>query len=351
MNRTLESNSISWKETFYEHLTSKDGKRTWRASHTKELTYRTPGLFRTTSFDDQGQIRGATIRDAIKNRKLSLDFLAKRALISEEPKLSYPPAGPFAGLKESLDAPNLQWVETRETPVGRVNVFRHTFEDRANGRNWSYDFWIAQLTKRLVALHIPGRDIYDPDSDPFRLNAPEMEWSYLSAIGSAQHDIVFDANLDESLFSLEPPSDFAVERQAPPPQVTEGEAVEYLGVLAEFNDNTFPDQLSPVPFSSDRLNRVWQKPQAQRSVAEQKLLDTNQHYMRLGLGMPLVHFLNASAEPGSFRYLGKGVKVGDSGRQVCWYRLKGALTYRTVYGDLTAKDVASEELPLAVEES
>ena len=54
----------------------------------------------------------------------------------------------------------------------------------------------------------------------------------------------------------------------------------------------------------------------------------------------------------SFRYMGKGVKLGDKDRIVCWYKLKDAKapkTYRVVYGDLSVKDVAPEDLPLPVE--
>ena len=54
----------------------------------------------------------------------------------------------------------------------------------------------------------------------------------------------------------------------------------------------------------------------------------------------------------SFRYLGKGVKLGDKDRIVCWYKLKDAKdpnTYRVVYGDLSVKDVAAKDLPLPVE--
>ena len=53
----------------------------------------------------------------------------------------------------------------------------------------------------------------------------------------------------------------------------------------------------------------------------------------------------------SFRYLGKGVKLGEKDRIVCWYKLKDAKdanTYRVVYGDLSVKDVAAKDLPLPV---
>ena len=54
----------------------------------------------------------------------------------------------------------------------------------------------------------------------------------------------------------------------------------------------------------------------------------------------------------SFRYLGKGVRLGEKQRIVCWYKLKGAKdpnTYRVVYGDLSVKDVAPKDLPLPVD--
>ena len=48
--------------------------------------------------------------------------------------------------------------------------------------------------------------------------------------------------------------------------------------------------------------------------------------------------------------MGKGVKLGDNSRVVCWYRPKGSMTYRVVYGDLSIKDVATKDLPLPVEQ-
>ena len=47
--------------------------------------------------------------------------------------------------------------------------------------------------------------------------------------------------------------------------------------------------------------------------------------------------------------MGKGVKLGDKNRIVCWYKLKDAkdpTTYRVLYGDLSVKDVAPKDLPL-----
>jgi len=57
-----------------------------------------------------------------------------------------------------------------------------------------------------------------------------------------------------------------------------------------------------------------------------------------------------ATEPKSFRYLGKGVKLGDGERIVCFYKLKGAAKHRAVFGDLTVKDVDAKDLPLPVDD-
>jgi hypothetical protein len=69
-------------------------------------------------------------------------------------------------------------------------------------------------------------------------------------------------------------------------------------------------------------------------------------------GLPLREFLIENADWLSFRYFGKGVKLGDKDRIVCWYKLNkpnDPNTYRVVYGDLSVKDVAAKDLPLPVE--
>ena len=52
---------------------------------------------------------------------------------------------------------------------------------------------------------------------------------------------------------------------------------------------------------------------------------------------------------GSFRYLGKGIQLGDKDRIVCYYKFKSTGTYRAVYGNLSVKDVNVNDLPLPVE--
>jgi outer membrane lipoprotein-sorting protein len=342
-----KAKTITWKITFYNHRVSKDGQRAWLESETRDLAYKAPGLYREVMHETIRGHRGHTdITDAANLKMVHLDPTNKSAVVQELAVTTFDPRGPFTGIMKHLNEPDLQWVEKRQTAGGEVNVFRRTFK-RPDGKIWSYDFWIDAQTKRLVAVQAPGADIYDLEADPLRNNPVEKEWSTGTAACYVVHDINFDAELDDSLFSLEPPAGYTVEieRRA---RVTEAEMIEYLGVMADYNDRTFPDR--PYSIDSDKLNAIHDKAEQARTPAEQKLLDTVDRYKMASLNMmPTAHFIEDHTVRDSFRYLGKGVKLGDEDRIVCWYRLKGSPTYRVVYGDLSVRDMAPADLPLSVE--
>src|SRR5208282_1623167 len=183
-----KATSVTWKNTFYERVTSKDGKRTWLKTETRLNAYKAPGLFRETTLDENGQVREVEITDAVNNKQLRVFPATKEAYLSEITNLD--PRTPFAWVKKELESTDLQWVETRKSTSGAVNIFRHAFRDRANGKDWSYDFWVDQKTKQLVGIRTPGADIYDPDKDPARNTRPEKEMSTETGGGLFKHDIV-----------------------------------------------------------------------------------------------------------------------------------------------------------------
>ena len=221
--------------------------------------------------------------------------------------------------------------------------------DNANERDWSRDFWVDAKTKQLVAIYSPGGDIYDPDRDPVRNNPPGKEPSKGETVADGWHDMQYDVALDDSLFRLQPPEGYVVELRGRR-VITEKTMIDFLGVVAEFNDRTFPEQATPTHSLLTKVNRTLQKSEKALTKAEKNYLETAQKY-----GDPdeiiLWEFYDVLV-PNTFRYLGKGVKLGDKDRIVCWYKLKDAKnlrTYRVVYGDLTVKDVAPEGLPLPVD--
>jgi len=343
-----KAQTVTWKITFYNHVTSKDGRRTWVESETREMAYKAPGLYRELYHPTgRGGVEHTSIVDSVNLKSLTLVPQERRATLRELAVTTFDSRGPFAGALEHMNKPALEWVGKRTTPQGQVNVFRQAFKRQSDNEDWSYDFWIDAGTKRLVAIQVPGADIYDPETDPARLIPPEKDWSTGTSACYVQHDIDFDARLDDSLFRLDPPAGYTVESEARA-RVTEAEMIEYLGAMADYNGRTFPDQ--PYSIDSDRLNEIYDQPEADRTPAEQRLLDIVDRFKRANLNMmPTGHFIEDHAVEGTFRYLGKGVKLGDAGRIVCWYKRKDTGTYRAVYGDLRVKDVAPADLPLPVE--
>ena len=96
-----------------------------------------------------------------------------------------------------------------------------------------------------------------------------------------------------------------------------------------------------------KANRKTHRNQIKRSdpfrltLAEQKVYDTFSHPGRY---FPVQRFA-ALVAGDSWHYAGKGVKLGDKTAPVCWCKPKDSKTYRVVYGDLSIKDVAEEDLP------
>lgn len=338
--------TVTWRLTFYNHVVSKDGRRTWVETETREMAYKAPGLYWEALHPTMhGQIEHTTITDAVNLRSLSLVPAEKKAYLREMAVTPGSARGPFAWYKEQMSEPDLQWVGKRTTAHGEVNVFRKIIE---KGRgDPSRDFWVDAKTKQLVLVQSPGADVYDPETDPLRDQPIEKAWSTAKPACFVMSDINFDARLADSLFGLVPPPDYTVEIEHRA-YVTEQEMIDYLGIMAEYNDGTFLDQ--PYSVDSDRLNEIYDKAREHRTAAEQKLLDTTHRYKMASLNMmPTGHFIEDSTVKESFRYLGKGVKLGDKDRIICWYKLKDTGAYRAVYGDLSVKDVAPDDLPLPVE--
>ena len=76
--------------------------------------------------------------------------------------------------------------------------------------SWSVDLWVDAKTKRVVLLHDPSLDEFDPDNDPARNNPPGMRRSRLEAAGKVARDFVYDQELDDSLFSVEAPEGYTI---------------------------------------------------------------------------------------------------------------------------------------------
>ena len=345
-----QAKSVTWTLTSYTRMYSKDGQRTWLSNRRSEYAYLAPSLYRNTRYDDDGRVRSVEIQDVATKRTLHLDMRAKKATWrspKSRPANQYGPGGPFDWLKDFLQRKPLQLVGQRQVDGVPVNVFRHHREKRIATSGKGFDVWLDAKTKQLVGLADPSADYFDPETSPDRDNPAEEKFSKGEIAGSVQHEIVFDAELDPELFDLTPPAGFEVVHESPPPPMTENDLIEWLRVTARFNGGRFVD--TPFGVDRDKHNEAGQKKKADRTEVEQAFLDlwlkhlTHRSY-------PIWSFADDNAVPKTFRYLGKGVTLGDADRFVCWYKSKDTGKYRAVYGDLSVKDVSPDELPLPVEE-
>ena len=149
----------------------------------------------------------------------------------------------------------------------------------------------------------------------------------------------FDPEIDESLVSMEVPAGYTLEKtDISMGDATEEDFIESLRVWAKvIGDGIFPEAIG----TEQTMKQV--------SVLGQKMMTLNlseeeasQMGIAFGKGM-LFHQLYETG--GQWHYAGAGVKLGDASKAVYWYKPKNSENWRVIYGDLSVKDVAPEDLP------
>ena len=163
----------------------------------------------------------------------------------------------------------------------------------------------------------------------------EQTWRQMQFVYT---DFQFDIEMDESLFSMEIPEGYSEVAGGTLGigSSSEKDLVETLRTWAEvILDGTFPRDFNGSVYGDDvKKNRK----KFAKLTEEQKM----ELAMKMGPGFVFVQLLKSESD---WRYVGKNVKIGDSESPVCWYRPEGSESYRVIYGDLSVKDVAAENLP------
>jgi outer membrane lipoprotein-sorting protein len=175
----------------------------------------------------------------------------------------------------------------------------------------------------------------DPETAlPIRIEAQiGQEFSFI------MKNFEFDAAVDESLVSMDVPDGYTLQKtDINLGNATEKDFVESLRIWAEIiGDGTFPQAIG-TESTMKAMPALVQKLTAMQ-VTEEK---GTQIGMGFAKGMLFHQILESQ---GAWNYAGAGVKLGDAGKTIFWYQPKGSATYRVIYGDLSVKDVAAEDLP------
>ncbi len=155
-------------------------------------------------------------------------------------------------------------------------------------------------------------------------------------------DFVFNAPLDDALFSLEPPAGYRVERSDMSKMLAaaknasgEDHVIAILRAYAQLGDGTLPPKIDDWSTFTKLIGNKAERAATKPTEKEMELMG------HVGALTPFLMTLPKD----DWAYLGEGVKLGEKDRIVFWYLDAKTNTYRAVYGDLSAKEIEREALP------
>jgi hypothetical protein len=152
-------------------------------------------------------------------------------------------------------------------------------------------------------------------------------------------DIQLDADLDDSLFRLEPPEGYTVKQQSlvkPEDKNDDGSPeaalVFLLRAYAEKSGGEFHKRFDNWLGYFEVLKKtVLKSPEATA--------------MRLGSIFARAQVF--AMQKGDTHYQPEGVKLGDAGKLLLWRKIKGKEIYKAIYGDLHVAELTADQLPAA----
>jgi len=307
----------------------------------EEIIRLEPGRSRTCS--GTGITQNIRIDDFIVDKSLSLFPNIKRAYLTEY--VGREKSAGFEGMFESLkkmqeDSGKALGLETLENQT--VQVYRSV------DAHQEATFWVDVQTCQPVKIQIKTQPL---NVGNFKTVA--STWTFT--------DIVWNPPIDERLFSLVPPEGYTCEQtqvDLSPPQETH--LVEALRIWTDQTGGAFPDRLdrSAMP---DFGMKIKEGPTAVINLDSNSSLGVGQCSTESNLPESEVKaalearhkitkgLLFVDIQIGShagWRYAGAGVRWGDAGRIVCWWKPRNADMYRAIYGDLAIRDVYADQLPV-----
>jgi len=237
----------------------------------------------------------------------------------------------------------------------KVNVFVVERDFRASIRKRT--IWVDPETDLPVRVEL--LDMPDPDKG---IIVPKMsldvrdfggDWEDIKTItikGDGVQDkrtvvksnFVWDPELDESLFSLVPPEDYAIEELLYDVSDTgEDGLIKALAFWTEMSEGLFPSNINELgdpnkvkPMLIEKFDRDGD-PKEEFDQAMKQM-----HQILKGLW-----FAQKCKVQGNWSYAGDKMRLGESDKPLCWWKSENSDTFRVIYGDLSLAD--SNEAPQA----
>jgi hypothetical protein len=268
-----------------------------------------PGLVRTEL--PGGEV---SIMDRVRGKNLLLNPVGKMATIFE----TKPDGQAGGGMNEIDHLRNFRGKP--DADLGEQVIDGHPARGfRFSEGGWNNVVWVD--TKSNLPVRMENKTV---------LNGEGVKTLVLS-------DFVFDAPLDEALFSTAPPKGYKTETIPIAKVLTapvEKDFVDLLGEYAERSGGRFPNDLQ-MPSLLDVLKDIKRTKDGFDEA-------TSAWIAKIGMGVGLVWAMPPDSDA---LYTGKGVQFGQADKPIFRYRPQGSKTYRVIYGDLTVKDVDPLQIP------
>jgi outer membrane lipoprotein-sorting protein len=166
----------------------------------------------------------------------------------------------------------------------------------------------------------------------------EQKFASTPGMNRIMKNIKFDVDLDDSLFSLEPPAGLqptGAELKGDSAAQNEQTFVDWLKFWATGNvDDTFPPMVAGPEIAKATMDMAKQgkmRPEVWNKV------DQGQMFNAL--------LFVAKLPENSWRYAGNNVKINTLNTPIFWYRPAGSQMYRVIYADLTVREMTEDQLP------
>jgi outer membrane lipoprotein-sorting protein len=179
---------------------------------------------------------------------------------------------------------------------------------------------------------------------PVRVETTSALWPNIKTIMS---DFEFNLDMDESLFSLEPPAGYEVKVQdhtIENSHLAEKDLIEMFRQYGKSSRGRLPYLLDMEWITHTALLTEWcvanlvKTPMAKREQENQKTTSSLQR------GMEFVVSLQEKAD---WHYAGRGVLLGAADTPIFWYRPKDSKKYRVIYADLSVHEAdTSPSIPV-----
>ena len=156
------------------------------------------------------------------------------------------------------------------------------------------------------------------------------------------YDFQWDVELDESLFSLEPPEGYTLEQRYPDDSPLDNSSlVHILGFWAEMRGGEFPteqeinDPEAFKPLIIEKYNG--------NSDPNEEFDQARHEVSRVLKGIFIVQKKKVE---GNWGYAGQDVVLGQAERIICWWFDEETESYKAIFGDLSLGDVTEDQLPI-----